>query len=102
VLLSTCGLGWLTRWFAASRSQLEHRQVRHPVALRGDGSYLWLLATPEGADVGHTSVTDLVDRMPTDFTLSISVGPAGDWSRSAGWNCAGRWWSWTGWCSIPC
>lgn len=79
VLLSSCGVGRLTRWLPRPARSWSSARYGTLSPYEVDGSYVWLLATPEGADVSHASTAALMDRFPTDFTLSISVGHGGGW-----------------------
>lgn len=79
VLLSSSGLGRLTRWLPRPARSWSSARYGTLSPYEVDGRYVWLLAIPEGADVGHAATEALVERLPTDFTLSISAGPGGDW-----------------------
>ncbi|TDO47979.1 hypothetical protein EV643_108296 [Kribbella sp. VKM Ac-2527] len=83
LLLSSAGQGRLTRclpvpagdWSTARYSTLAPYEFHH--------RWIWLMATPRGPKVGHSSVIKLDHNAPEGFTLAIA-------SQTGGWLTVGR------------
>ncbi|MFG1815497.1 hypothetical protein ACGFIF_17145 [Kribbella sp. NPDC049174] len=72
LLLSSAGQGRLTRWLPVPAGDWSTAQYSTLAPSEFHHQWFWLMATPRGPKVGHSSVSKLVHDAPKKFTVAIA------------------------------